>query len=121
MHWNVEAADLLTVGLLVVLEALLSADNALVLAVLVLPLPRNAQNKALRYGIVGAFAFRIVAVLFAIHLITWPWIKLAGALYLLYLPVKHFVQHEGGAEPRSRAGGGSSGSPRSGARCSASS
>ncbi|MGE5175900.1 MAG: TerC family protein [Hyphomicrobiales bacterium] len=98
MHLHVEAADFLTIGLLVVLEALLSADNALVLAVLVLPLPRESQNKALRYGIVGAFFFRIVATIFAVHLISWSWIKLVGGLYLLYLPLKHFTHREGGGE-----------------------
>ena len=48
-------SDLLTVLLLVVLEGLLSADNAMVLAVLVLGLPRDQQQPALRYGIIGAF------------------------------------------------------------------
>lgn len=95
MH-GIEAADFLTVGLLVLLEAALSADNALVLAVLVLPLPREQQTHALRYGIVGAFAFRIAATLLAVHLIGWSWIKLIGGLYLLYLPWKHFAHPEAG-------------------------
>jgi YkoY family integral membrane protein len=99
MH-AIEAADFLTVGLLVLLEAALSADNALVLAVLVLPLPREQQTKALRYGIIGAFAFRIVATLFAVHLIAWSWVKLIGGLYLLYLPYKHFTHHDSGGAPR---------------------
>jgi YkoY family integral membrane protein len=88
-------SDLATVGLLVLLEALLSGDNALVLAVLVLPLPQEQQKNALRYGIVGAFAFRVVATVFAIHLIAWDWVKVLGAFYLLYLPVKHFWLHRG--------------------------
>ena len=58
-------SDLLTIGLLVLLEGLLSADNALVLAILVLALPRSEQKKALRYGIIGAFVFRALATLFA--------------------------------------------------------
>ena len=58
---DVQLHDFLTIGLLVVLEGLLSADNALVLAMLVLGLPRADQRKALRYGIIGAFAFRIAA------------------------------------------------------------
>ena len=57
---DVHAADFVTIGLLVLLEGLLSADNALVLAILVLGLPRKQQRKALRYGIFGAFAFRIL-------------------------------------------------------------
>src|SRR5512139_1479004 len=89
----VEFADFVTIGLLVLLEAILSADNALVLAVLVLPLPVEQQKKALRYGILGAFAFRVVATLFAVYLMSWEWVKLVGGLYLLYLPAKHFLHH----------------------------
>ena len=92
MPIHVEWTDFLTIGLLVLLEAALSADNALVLAVLVLPLPPKQQKRALRYGIIGAFAFRIIATVFAAYLIGWAWVKLVGALYLLYLPAKHFLQ-----------------------------
>jgi YkoY family integral membrane protein len=94
-----EAADILTIGLLVVLEGLLSADNAMVLAVLVLGLPKHQQRKALRYGIVGAFVFRALATLLAVYLIQLGWVKLGGAGYLLYLAIHHFRQH-GGAEAR---------------------
>ena len=58
---DVQFADLVTVALLVVIEGLLSADNALVMAIMILGLPRPDQHKALRYGLIGAFAFRIVA------------------------------------------------------------
>jgi YkoY family integral membrane protein len=93
------ATDLLTIGLLVLLEGLLSADNALVLAILVLGLPREEQRKALRYGIIGAFAFRGLATVFAAFMIQLSWVKLLGALYLLYLPFQHFFSH-GDAEAR---------------------
>ena len=85
-----QASDLLTITLLVALEALLSADNAMVLAVLVLGLPKAQQRKALRYGIVGAFAFRAAATLLAVYLIRLGWVKLAGSGYLLYLVYRHF-------------------------------
>lgn len=104
MHPHVEGADFLTIGLLVLLEAVLSADNALVLAVLVLTLPRHQQGRALRYGILGAFVFRIVATLFAVQLLAWTWIKLIGGLYLLYLPVKHFAHQAETEKGASRAG-----------------
>ena len=97
---HVEAADFLTIGLLILLEGALSADNALVLAVLVLSLPREQQTRALRYGILGAFAFRIIATLFAVQLISWSWVKLAGGLYLLYLPWKHFSGHDSSGAPK---------------------
>ena len=48
---DVQAADFVTVALLVVLEGLLSADNALVMAIMVLGLPRRHQQKALRFGL----------------------------------------------------------------------
>src|SRR5580765_811723 len=82
--------DFLTIALLVALEALLSADNAMVLAVLVLGLPKPDQRKALRYGIIGAFAFRTAATLAAAYLISLGWVKLAGAAYLIYLAYQHF-------------------------------
>ncbi|HZI89584.1 MAG TPA: hypothetical protein VFD83_03930 [Candidatus Polarisedimenticolia bacterium] len=90
MAFSIEGADLITIGLLVLLEAALSADNALVLALLVLPLPKKQQKKALQYGIVGAFAFRVLATLSAVHLIHMDWVKLIGGAYLLYLPFRHF-------------------------------
>jgi len=96
---NVHASDFITVGLLVLLEGLLSADNAMVLAVLVLGLPKSEQQKALRYGIVGAFGFRALATLLAAYLISLGWVKLVGAGYLLYLAVHHFSQR-GGEEAR---------------------
>lgn len=85
-------SDLLTVGLLVGLEGVLSADNAMVLAMLVLGLPKDQQQKALRYGIVGAFIFRGAATLAAAYLIQLGWVKLAGAAYLLYLAYEHFFR-----------------------------
>src|SRR5262245_17630767 len=97
---DVQASDFFTIGLLVLLEGLLSADNALVLAILVLGLPRAEQPKALRYGIIGAFGFRILATLLAVQLIAFGWVKLVGAAYLLYLTVKHFFGHGGTTERR---------------------
>jgi YkoY family integral membrane protein len=96
-----QASDLLTVALLVALEGLLSADNAMVLAVLVLGLPKRDQRKALRYGILGAFVFRTIATLLAVYLIKLGWVKLAGAAYLLYLSFRHFFMTD--AEERRKA------------------
>lgn len=47
------------IGSLILLEGLLSADNALVLAVMVKHLPKEQQKKALFYGILGAYLFRL--------------------------------------------------------------
>ncbi len=97
--FDVHASDFITIALLVALEGLLSADNAMVLAVLVLGLPRSQQQKALRYGILGAFAFRALATAGAAYMIQLLWVHLLGGLYLLYLPYQHFFGH-GEAETR---------------------
>jgi YkoY family integral membrane protein len=86
-------ANLLTVGLLIILEGMLSADNALVMAVIVLGLPRALQKKALRQGLAGAFTSRIIATMLAVKLIQVLWVKLAGGVYLLYLAYSHFFGH----------------------------
>ena len=96
-----QLSDLLTIGLLVILEGLLSADNALVVAVMILGLPRRQQKLALRYGLLGAFAFRTIATLLAVYLIRLAWVKLLGGLYLVYLTYQHFFQ-SGDAEQRSK-------------------
>jgi YkoY family integral membrane protein len=97
---DIQASDFLTVALLVALEGLLSADNAMVLAVLVLGLPPREQRQALRYGIVGAFAFRVLAILLATWLIEIRVVMLIGAAYLLWLPYHHFRSHGSAAERR---------------------
>lgn len=81
--------------MLILLEGLLSADNALVLAILVLGLPRHQQARALRYGIVGAFVFRVIAILLAAVIMQVAWVKLVGGLYLGYLTYAHFMRPHG--------------------------
>jgi YkoY family integral membrane protein len=102
-----EGYDFLVILLLVLLEGLLSADNAMVLAVLVLGLPKEERKSALRYGIGGAFAFRSAALLFGLYMMGLSLVKLGGALYLLYLPFRHFFgehQSEGRRSvPKARA------------------
>jgi YkoY family integral membrane protein len=110
--WGIDAAGFMaltfTVATLVVLEGLLSADNALVLAVMVRHLPKHQQKRALRYGMIGAFAFRLVAVLFAATLLQFWIVKALGGVYLLYIAISHLAQGEGdvGTDRRSRFGEG---------------
>jgi YkoY family integral membrane protein len=75
---------------LVVLEGLLSADNALVMAVMVRPLPHEQQKRALWYGIFGAFVFRFIMLVCAIWIIKLWYLRGAGAAYLAYLTIQHF-------------------------------
>ena len=70
---------------IIILEIVLSIDNAAVLAAMVKELPKEQQKKALTYGIAGAYVFRGLALLFASVLIKLVWLKVAGGLYLIYL------------------------------------
>jgi len=88
------------IGTLIVLEGLLSADNALVLAVLVKHLPKKKQKKALLYGIAGAFVFRFIMLVTAAWIIKLWYLCAAGAFYLGYISLKHFLLQ---ASPEKRA------------------
>ncbi|WP_249365705.1 TerC family protein [Cytobacillus citreus] len=78
------------IGTLVILEGLLSADNALVLAVMVKHLPKKQQKKALTYGLFGAYFFRFIFIGLGTLLIKFWWIKVLGAAYLAWIVIKHF-------------------------------
>lgn len=97
-----QPADLLIVLVLVVLEGLLSCDNAVVLALLVKHLPPEQQGKALRYGIIGAYVFRIIALLLATVIMGIWWIKILGGAYLAWLAIQFFRKHtnEGDEAPK---------------------
>jgi YkoY family integral membrane protein len=81
--------DLAIIGLLIVLEGVLSIDNALVLGLLAKRLPKPQQPKALTYGLIGAFVFRLIAIGTAGLLFRWRIVKLIGGGYLVYIAVRH--------------------------------
>jgi YkoY family integral membrane protein len=83
-------AALALVGNLIIIESLLSVDNAAVLATMVGDLNPEQRKKALRYGIFGAYLFRGLCILFASYLIEFWFLKPLGGLYLLYLVWDHF-------------------------------
>ena len=86
---------------IMILEIVLSIDNAAVLAAMVKELPKDQQKKALTYGIAGAYLFRGLALLFASVLIKLVWLKVAGGLYLMYLAYNALsskVETDGGSK-----------------------
>jgi YkoY family integral membrane protein len=92
----VEASILLEYGwvllVLIALEGLLAADNALVLAIMVKHLPEEDRRKALFYGLAGAFVFRF-ASLFIISFLVDVWqVQAIGAIYLLFISINHIVR-----------------------------
>ncbi|WP_318507314.1 TerC family protein [Bacillus sp. T3] len=90
---------------LIVLEGLLAADNALVLAIMVKHLPVEERKKALFYGLAGAFLFRFGS-LFAISYLVDVWqLQAVGALYLLFMAGNHIFRKlvKGKAEESAQA------------------
>ena len=74
---------------LVGLEGLLAADNAVVMAVMVKHLPKTLQKKALFYGLLGAFVFRFIALFMITFLVNIWQVQAIGAAYLLFISIKH--------------------------------
>src|SRR5947199_2225721 len=89
------AHDIVVIGVLVVLEGILSIDNALVLGLLARRLPKSLQGKALTYALVGPFAFRLIAVATASWLLHWRFVTLFGGAYLLWVALKHLFLERG--------------------------
>ena len=78
--------------ILIVLEAVLSADNAIALASIARSVEDpKSQQKALNIGLVGAYILRIVLILGATYVIEYWQFELLGALYLLWLVFNYFV------------------------------
>lgn len=101
--WGDVLTDPVSWGLifsLVIIEGLLSADNALVLAVLVKHLPEKQRKKALLYGMIGAYFFRFLFIGVGVYLVKFWYIKLFGALYLAWICISHFMKstHDGDAK-----------------------
>ena len=90
-HQTFAPRDLVIVLLLVVLEGLLSVDNALVLGLLARALPDRQRGKALTYGLIGSFLFRLIAVAAAGWLLKWRVVKLLGGCYLVYVSLTHLL------------------------------
>lgn len=77
---------------LILIEGLLSVDNALAIAAMANHLPEHQKRKALRWGIIGAYGFRGLAMAGAAFIIANPWLKIIGAAYLIYLMCSHFTE-----------------------------
>jgi len=77
---------------LIIIEGLLSVDNALAIAAMASHLPGKQKYWALRVGIIGAYVFRGLALLLAQFIIENPWLKLLGAAYLIHLMAHHFAR-----------------------------
>jgi YkoY family integral membrane protein len=84
-------ADLATIAILVLLEGLLSIDNALVLGVIVQRLDPPLRSRALSYGLIGGFILRLLCIAAAAILLLFSVLKLLGGLYLLWISADYFI------------------------------
>ena len=87
---------------LIIMEGLLSVDNAMVIAAMVSHLPGKQRVWALRAGLAGAYLFRGLTLAFVTYIIANPWIKLLGAGYLVYIMFKNLGIDEEKSQPGSK-------------------
>lgn len=91
LHVLTSGKDWMIILTLILMECLLSVDNAVVLAAQTQVLPdKEDQRKSLIYGLWGAYLFRFIVIGIGTYLINFWEIKLAGSIYLFYLAFKFF-------------------------------
>jgi YjbE family integral membrane protein len=83
---------------IILVNIVLSGDNAVVIALAARSLPPHQQSKAVMWGAGAAVAMRIVLIIIAVELLRWPWLKLIGAVLLLWIAVKLLLPEDGGSE-----------------------
>ena len=88
-------------GKIIWVNMLLSGDNAVVIALAARSLPQQQQKLAVFWGAAAAVAMRVVLTVFAVALLTLPWLKLVGGLLLLWIGVKLLIPEDDGEDVRS--------------------
>lgn len=88
------------IGLLKIIgvNIVLSGDNAVVIALAARSLPQKQQKAAVLWGSGAAVLMRIILTIFAVALLTLPWLKLAGSLLLFWIGIKLLIPEEGGED-----------------------
>ncbi|MBI3101431.1 MAG: TerC family protein [Burkholderiales bacterium] len=76
------------VGQIIMIDILLGGDNAVVIALACRKLPVHQRTKGILWGTAGAIALRVVLIFFALTLLAFPFLKLAGAALLMWIGVK---------------------------------
>src|SRR5215471_5555605 len=74
---------------------ILSGDNAVVIALAARSLPAKQQKQAIFWGAGAAIVLRIILTLFAVALLTLPWLKLVGSVLLFWIGVKLLIPEDG--------------------------
>ena len=84
----------LAVGQIIMIDILLGGDNAVVIALACRNLPDKQRTQGIIYGTIGAIVLRVILIAFALALLAVPYLKIVGALLLLWIGVK-LLQPEG--------------------------
>ena len=87
----------IAVGQIILIDILLGGDNAVVIALACRKLPPKQRTQGILWGTAGAIVLRIVLIFFALTLLAIPFLKIVGALLLVWIGVKLLVpDHEDG-------------------------
>lgn len=81
-------AFLLALGQIILIDILLGGDNAIVIALACRNLPPQQRKWGIIYGTAGAIVLRVILIAFALTLLTIPYLKLVGAILLVWIGVK---------------------------------
>lgn len=84
----------LAVGQIILIDILLGGDNAVVIALACRKLPADMRTKGIIWGTIGAIVLRVILIFFALTLLKLPFLKLVGALLLLWIGVKLLVPED---------------------------
>lgn len=88
----------IALGQLIIIDILLGGDNAVVIALACHKLPPAQRTKGVIWGTAAAIGLRVVLIVFAMTLLTLPFLKLVGAVLLIWIGVKLIAPHEEGHE-----------------------
>jgi len=85
---------LLSVLEIILINILLSGDNAVVIALACRNLPDKLRRRGILWGVLGAIILRVILTYFAMSLLNYPWLKLIGAVLLIWIGIKLIVGDE---------------------------
>jgi YjbE family integral membrane protein len=96
MDFLTSPAFWVALGQIIIIDILLGGDNAVVIALACRKLPPAQRTKGIIYGTAGAIVLRVILIAFAMTLLAVPFIKLVGAILLVWIGVKLLAPDEDG-------------------------
>ncbi|KAB2877001.1 MAG: TerC family protein [Burkholderiaceae bacterium] len=100
------AAFWAALGSIIWVNIILSGDNAVVIALAARSLPQRQQKQAIFWGSAAAIVMRVVLTIIAVEMLKWPWLKIVGALLLLYIGVSLMLEDDDEEADAGSQGGG---------------